>query len=131
MDNNKILPGEKALFLSGFAETELDSLKSFFSDFDIDKFVLCSKSMLEMKIKDVFNVKENPIPKENLPRVMLISGIQFSKVHEILSSFKKSGLERPIFATTTEHNLEFTAKELLLHLLEEQKMMREKPPTTN
>ncbi len=126
MNSNKVLPGEKSVFLSGFAESEIEILRPFLIEFDIDKFVLCSEKMLEMKVRDAFNFSDKPLDREKLPRIMLISGIEFSRVHEILSSFKNTNLDRPIFATTTEHNLDFTVKELLLHLLEEQKMMREK-----
>lgn len=50
---------------------------------------------------------------------MIFSGIPMETLHAVLDSLRQSQIKRPIIATTTEHNLTFTVKELLMHLLEE------------
>jgi hypothetical protein len=62
-----------------------------------------------------------PLKEGDLPYTLIASGLGFDAVRNIMTNFAKNGLPRPIFATTTPTNLQFRVRDLLLHLLEEQR----------
>jgi len=129
IDEKGILPGPRALFFSGFPEETHDIMTKFFRDKELTniKIIPCREDSVDRKISDVLSIESDstPLPAEKLPPVMLWSGLEHGELDIALGCFQETGLKRPIFATTTEHNLDFTVKELLQHLLSEQKSIRE------
>jgi Domain of unknown function (DUF3783) len=129
IEDEGTLPGPRALLISGFSEESHRIMTQFINDKGLlnIKIVPCREDSLDRKISDVLTSESDSpiIPNEKLPPVMLWSGIDHGELDVALGSFQESGLQRPIFATTTEHNLDFTVKELLQHLLSEQKSLRE------
>ncbi|MFW5808773.1 MAG: DUF3783 domain-containing protein [Spirochaetota bacterium] len=119
------LPGPPAIFVSGLPEDIDDKLKPLLSEAGIDDIpvIFCTASMMRgtliQALEDVFT--DDPLPPDMLPPVMVFSGITMDQVQSILSGYSRTGLQRPIFATTTDHNLLFTVKELIMHLLEERR----------
>lgn len=120
-----VLPGPQAALLSGFSDEERESISLFFGDEkESIAFIPLVKPMLIMTLKEVLSAQETestPLTEKEVPRVMILSGISMEMVHTVLDNLRDSGMSRPIIATTTEHNLSFTIKELLMHLLEEQR----------
>ncbi len=129
IDDTGVLPGPRALFICGFPEKTETIMAEFLKDNGIEDIAvgLCREDSLLEKISTVLSKKSDYplIPSEKLPPVMLWSGIEHKELDQSLGNFKDTGLKRPIFATSTEHNLDFTVKELLQHLISEQKSMKE------
>lgn len=129
IDEGGSLPGPRALFYSGFSEETSEILKNYFSGKGLENIniIPCREDSLEAKVSEVLEGGSSApvIEAEKLPPVMLWSGLAHSELDIALGGFSETGLKRPIFATTTEPNLEFTIKELLRHLISEQKQMRE------
>lgn len=129
IDEDGILPGPRAVFVCGYSSISHKILESFLKDQQNSSIevVPCRDDALDKTIEEVLENQSASeiISQEKLPPVMLWSGISHLELDSILSNFKENGLARPIFATTTTHNLKFSTKELLKHLLDEQKAMRE------
>lgn len=129
IDDHGVLPGPRALLICGYTENEQISLKNHLKQKGLASISLqpCRVDSLNHKLKDVLKgeSKGELIEAEKLPPVIVWSGIEHSELDSALQDFSASGLKRPIFATATEPNLDFTVKELLNHLLSEQKAMRE------
>ncbi len=123
-----ILPGPKAVLFSGLSDSERETVISFFGEESKDTaFISLTKPMIEMKLQDVLESRdtENEIlDSKAVPRVLIFSGISMEVLHYLLDKMRNSDMLRPIMATSTEHNLSFTVKELLIHLLEEQRQFR-------
>jgi len=129
IDEEGILPGPRAVFISGFSEESFPVLQEFLAAENIEDITLvaCRENMLDQTIGQVLEQpsEEALIPADKLPPVMLWSGIAHKELDHIIRNFVKNGLPRPIFATTTPRNLDFTVKTLMRHLLEDQREIRE------
>lgn len=129
IDEDGTLPGPRAVFVSGYSEESHKVLLDFLEEKEILELDLvpCRIDDLEKKVEEVLeNHSEGElVAPEKLPPVMLWSGISHRELDLIIRNFKDNGLPRPIFATTTPHNLEFPIKTLMRHLLEDQREIRE------
>lgn len=129
MDSKGKLPGPRAIFFSGFSRETEKTVMKFIDDYGLTNISIipCRKDSLDKKLYEVLKdtSDEEYIEADQLPQVMLLSGLQFDEVDTFLHNFSETGIPRPIFATTTDANLDFTIKELLRHLLGEQKSLQE------
>lgn len=127
IDEKGILPGPRAVFLSGYNEESCTILDTFLKNKGVPEIqvVPCREDVLDNTLGEILKNQSRAalFPPEKLPQVMLWSGISHVELDKILDGFKETELPRPIFATTTEHNLEFPLKTLLRHLLDDQKAM--------
>ena len=125
VDRTGTLPGPKAVVLSGFNDSDTTAIKHLFGLEQKEiSFVRLTKPMLERTLLEVLSTKPDllpPLNEKEVPQVMILSGVSMELVHQVLDNLRNSQIKRPIIATTTEHNLSFTLKELLSHLLEEMK----------
>ncbi|MBB6482109.1 DUF3783 domain-containing protein [Spirochaeta isovalerica] len=129
IEDQGTLPGPRALFICGYTEEEHRSMSSYLSGSSINNIevIPCRLDALEKKVGDVLSgsAQGEIIDAEKLPPVMVWAGIGHDELDKALSGFQSTKLKRPIFATATIPNMDFTVKELLNHLLSEQKSMRE------
>ena len=129
MEDQGTLPGPRALFICGYREDDLLSMESYLKESGIENIQLvpCRSDSLGMKVEDVLLEKSTGdiIAGDKLPPVMVWAGIAHEELDSTLGDFHKTGLKRPIFATATPSNMSFSVKELLNHLLSEQRSMRE------
>lgn len=129
IDKDGTLPGPRALFICGFTDNDHQTMRGFLKGKGIEEVdvIPCRQDSLDKKIGSVLQGDSTAaiIEAEKLPPVMLWSGIAHEELDEALGEFQNTGLKRPIFATTTIPNMEFTVKELLQHLISEQRSMRE------
>ncbi|MDA3810883.1 MAG: DUF3783 domain-containing protein [Spirochaetaceae bacterium] len=128
MEDDGVLPGPRAVLVSGFDEDSHAILDKFITENGISDFsvIPCREDSVNKLIEEVLGNQSEAkiVTPEKLPPVMLWSGITHQELDQILGNFKTCGLVRPIFATTTESNLKFSVKELLQHLLKEQQQMK-------
>ncbi|MCK5808987.1 DUF3783 domain-containing protein [bacterium] len=125
VDKTGILPGPKAILLSGFNDSDTTEIKHLFGEEQkAISFISLTKPMLEHTLLAVLSNESDslkPLNEKEVPQVMIFSGISMELLHQVLDNLRESQIKRPIIATATEHNLTFTIKELLMHLLEEMK----------
>lgn len=129
IDGDGALPGPRAIFYSGYGENLQENLGPYLNERGLEgvSLIPCREDSLNLKVAHVLKDESTApaISPEKLPRVMLLSGLEHRELEIFLGDFKNTGLVRPIFATTTLPNLDFSVKELLNHLLSEQRSMGE------
>lgn len=144
IDEEGVLPGPRAVFISGYPLESMKTLETFLKEKGLEniKLVQARTDHVGMTVGEVLTGSSTAelVPPEKLPPVMLWSGIAHLELDQIIKTFRENGLPRPIFATTTKGNMSFDIRTLIRHLLEDQreiqkaqqKMMEaardEKPP---
>jgi hypothetical protein len=122
--------GPLALLLCGFSLEESRTVSSFLGTIDASehRVVLCTEPMLVQSLGEALTTTEEspPVPPDQLPRVMVLSGMTGAQVRVFLDQYASTQLPRPIFATVTPSNLNFTVRDLLIELLEEHRAMAAK-----
>ena len=124
-NDDRTFPGPKLFLVSGYDEGDLETLRTFLDSAGFEDVAVkcCTAEQINDSLENVLNGDTigEPVGSDRLPCTMLFSGLTPADVKQVMSQFKDCGLQRPIFATTTPTNLTFSLKELLLHLIEEQK----------
>lgn len=118
-------PGPCAFLAAGYDPEQLSALRNFLDMQGYTNAPIrpCTAEQIGDPLERVLSSETGGVPlgEKKLPYVLVFSGLTYKDVQQVMQHFSTSGLPRPIFATTTPTNLAFTIKELLLHLLEEQK----------
>ena len=124
-NDDRTFPGPKLFLVSGYDTDALKTLRSFLNSMGYEDVAVkfCTAEQINDTLENVLtgDTIGEPVGSDRLPCTMLFSGLTPRDVKRVMGAFRESGLQRPIFATTTPTNLEFTLKTLLLHLIEEQK----------
>ncbi|MGW8320346.1 MAG: DUF3783 domain-containing protein [Thermodesulfobacteriota bacterium] len=122
--------GPPALLLCGFSFEESRTLSSFLGTIDASehRVVLCTEPMLARSLREALTTAEEspPVPPDKLPRAIVLSGMGGARVRVFLDQYASTQLPRPIFATVTPSNLDFTVRDLLVELLQEHRAMSER-----
>jgi len=122
--------GPLALLLCGFSPEESRTIFSFLGTIDASehRVVLCTEPMLAQSLGEALTTTEEvpPVPPGKLPRVIVLSGMSGAQVRVFLDQYASTQLPRPIFATVTPSNLDFTVRDLLVELLQEHRAMSER-----
>jgi len=122
--------GPLALLLCGFSLEESRTLSSFLGTIDASehRVVLCTEPMLAQPLREALTTAEEfpPVPPDKLPRAIVLSGMSGAQVRVFLDQYASTQLPRPIFATVTPSNLDFTVRDLLVELLHERRAMSER-----
>lgn len=122
-------PGEgpDAVLLAGFALEEVAKVRDLLAQAGAPthRVLRCSTAMLDLPLRDALSLElpGPPVPADQLPRAVILSGLSGAQIHVVIDAWKGAGLARPIWASTTPSNLEFTVKDLLKELLSEQRAM--------
>jgi hypothetical protein len=123
-------PGPLALLLSGFSSEEAGTVSIFLGSLELPehRVVLCTEPMLAKPLGEALTTTEDdpPVPSDQLPRVIVLSGLTGPQVRVFLDRYASTGLTRPIFATVTPSNRNFTVRDLLIELLREHRAMLER-----
>lgn len=118
-------PGPELFLVSGYEREEIKQLTAFLQSIGYPNAAVkfCTEAQLNDTLESVLNEPPagEPAGKGKLPNTMVFSGMTRADVQTVISRFKECGLPRPIFATTTPSNLSFKVRELLRHLIEEQR----------
>ncbi len=122
--------GPLALLVCGFSPEESRTVSSFLGTIDAPehRVVLCTEPMLAQSLGEALTTTEEspPVPPNKLPRVIVLSGMTGVQVRVFLDQYASTQLPRPIFATVTPSNLDFTVRDLLIDLLQEHRAMSER-----
>ena len=120
--------GPLALLLCGFSADEAQTVASFLGTIGFldHRVVLCTEPMLSKSLGEALTTTDDdpPVQPDQLPRVIVLSGLTGTQVRVFLDRFSSTQLPRPIFAAVTPSNLSFTVRELLIELLKEHQAMK-------
>ncbi len=128
--------GPPAVLLTGHAEPEAELLHKLLEALELSGVPVgcCTLPMLGRPLLQALEqvsagtrpAGEDPIPPDQLPRALILSGLTGAEVHRLLDAFRAARIPRPIVATTTPKNLRLTVRELLRHLLAEHAAMQQR-----
>lgn len=129
IDEEGQLHGPRAVFVCGYPQESLEILQRFLDEKELldIKIIPCRMGHIEGTVEEALTGSDASeiVPQNQLPPVMLWAGITHKELDHMIRNYKDNGMPRPIFATTTEHNLQFSIKTLIRHLLEDQREIRE------
>lgn len=122
--------GPLAVLLCGYSDEESRVVSSLLDRIDLPehRVIPCSEAMLKDTLGEALRRTDEalPVPPDKLPRVMVLSGMTAAQVRALLDHYASTRLPRPIFATVTPSNLDFTVRDLLIDLLKEHRAMTAK-----
>lgn len=119
--------GPPAVLFCGFTPQEAMLMKTLLKAVGAEdhNILLCTEQMIMQPVGQALLATKQlpPVPPDKLPRVMVMSGMSDEQIHGVLEGYSATRLRRPIFATATKRNLNYTVRELLVELLQEHRMM--------
>lgn len=112
----------KYIYVAGFGDIEFDIIKLMGEENHFPQLVRIFENHLDVKIQDL---KIKPEKQGNITkiRVVLFENMDNKMIIEFINKFKNLKLPPSIFAIVTEHNKEWTFKELTSHLIKEHQEM--------
>lgn len=110
--------GRECILVYGFDGKEFIKLKTYCNMVGVKDIIQVQNNMLEEKVQNIIDKSITEIKCEEVPkeRAIVINGFSGQKLHVFLENFKRTGLTRPLIATTTETSLTWTFRELVSEL---------------
>jgi len=119
--------GPCAVLLCGFAAEEAVELAPWLDQAQAPghRLVFCAEAMLGRTLGEALSREAAgpPLPREKLPRVIILSGMRPTQIRALVGNYGGTGLPRPIFASVTPANLGRRVRDLLVDLLREHAAM--------
>jgi hypothetical protein len=122
--------GPEAVLVCGFPATVEEPLRNLLTRVGAGnhRVVLCTPRMVKQELGRALEPRpddtdETPAAPDELPRVMVLSGMTGGQLQNFVSSYRTTGLPRPIFASTTPINVGFPVGRLIVDLLKEHRAM--------
>jgi len=114
----------KYIYVAGFGDIEFDIIETMAKENGYPHLIRIFENHLDVKIQDL---KIGPQNKGNTikVRVILFENMDNKVIIEFINKFKNLKLPPSIFAIVTEHNKEWTFKELASHLIREHQEMQQ------
>ncbi len=114
--------GEKKVLIGGFSHDVVDALKGIHSQYD---FYFLTNEDENIKVSDVL-VKTESIGEPLDIKIVLLNGLSREEIYAFIENYKKLGLPKALFAMITQHSINWTLRDLIYHLIEEEKEMRKR-----
>ncbi len=122
-DDEEEVVGPPAVLLYGFAREEAPRVAALLEQADASghQVVGVTTTMGEWTVARALEGDDEGklLPVDEVPRIVLLSGLTGRQVNAVLDAYRATDLPRPIFAVATPTNLAFTVVALLGDLLEE------------
>lgn len=124
--SDEALLGNRQIIVVGFKPKEQILIKKMVKKSFIEAFIVFpGENEKDLKLSDINNL-ENGFgfnDKSNLYKAIIVGGITNKEFQRFMARYKKSSLNRPLWATLTETSLNWTLSELLSELARERMAM--------
>ena len=121
--------GEPAVLLAGLSAADQVRVRALMDEQGLAEVraIVVTRDTLELTLEAlaVLPAGSGMGGEEKLPRAILMSGLTQRQFHALMDGYRGSGMARPLWAAVTPVSGQWTAKQLLIELLGEQKAMRE------
>lgn len=128
-DSEKKMHGNTAVLISGFSAEEQESLHKHLQEWGMNEvpLVIVAAETLSFSLADATALpdKTNFGETPELPRAVVMSGLEERQLNSLMRGYREIGLARPLWASVTPHSETWTVKYLLVELLKEREAMRE------
>jgi len=111
----------KKILLYGIDEQRLNVISGITPTF-CDEVHVVKNNELSEKVIDILEKESNPDFSEeplNKLELCMFAGFDKSGIFEFIDVIKKTGIKRPVFATVTSNNLEWSFERVLVDVNEE------------
>jgi hypothetical protein len=112
MDSKKVLIG-------GFTSEIIESLKSETGYF----FYVITKDDTELVVSEILRKDISKGDALDI-KFVLLNGLTKEEIFGFIEKYKKLGLPKALFAMVTPHSINWKLKDLIYHLIEEEREMR-------
>jgi hypothetical protein len=128
-DSDKKMHGHPGVLISGFSHAEQSLLLAQFEEWGLDTIPLivigADTLPLTLEQASALPAKTNLGETPELPRAVIMSGLQEKQLNALMRGYREKGLPRPLWASVTAHSSQWTVKYLLVELLKEREAMRQ------
>ena len=128
-DSDKKMHGHTAVLISGFSAEEQQMLHTKLPEWGMEQvsLVAIAADTLPLTLEQATALpdKTNLGETAELPRAVIMSGLQERQLNSLMRGYREAGLARPLWASVTAHSENWTVKYLLVELLKEREAMRE------
>ncbi len=128
-DSDQKMHGNTAVLISGFSTDEQTTLYEKFPAWGMEKvslIVIAAETLpLTLAQATALPNQSNMGQTAELPRAVIMSGLQERQLNTFMRGYREIGLTRPLWASVTAHSEQWTVKYLLVELLKEREAMRE------
>ncbi|MBZ4672263.1 DUF3783 domain-containing protein [Deferribacterales bacterium Es71-Z0220] len=115
----------KYIYVAGFGDIEFDIIKKMAEENEYPQLIRIFENHLDIKIQDL-KVESQTKGNTIKVRVILFENMDNKIIIDFINKFKTLKLPQSIFAIVTEHNKQWTFKELASHLIKEHQEMHQK-----
>ena len=128
-DSEQTMHGRTAVLISGFTAAQQDALHATFPAWGLEHvpLIAIATGTLPLSLReasdqpDMANFGQTP----ELPRAVIMSGLQERQLNSLMRGYREAGFERPLWASVTPTSESWTVKYLLVELLKEREAMRQ------
>lgn len=128
-DSEKKMHGLPGVLISGFSHDEQSLLLEQFDHWGLESIplIVIAPETLPLTLAEAsaLPAKANFGKTPDLPRAVIMSGLQEKQLNALMRGYRESGLTRPLWASVTAHSSSWTVKYLLVELLKEREAMRQ------
>jgi len=121
--------GHTAVLISGFSAGEQHALRQQLPGWGLDHVPLINiaAESLSLSLADATSLPDqsNLGQTPQLPRAVIISGLQERQLNSLMRGYREAGFARPLWASVTPTSASWTVKYLLVELLKEREAMRQ------
>lgn len=121
------LNNNKGLLIYGLDMTEQVTLSKILEDCGEATYKIILSGMADMKLKDIIEgIKFETYPKD-LPeneKVILFNNFSDEQLNKMIAGLRNKFTNPPILAVITATTLEWTFKELIIHLVKEREFLK-------
>ena len=131
---SQALYGPRKLLICGFTtegQTFLDDVISASTIPDLPLIYACSAD-LEISLADILSQPENTGrgKASRMPAAIVMAGITENELHQLMASYRSTGLPNPLWATLTPTSEHWTLRQLLTELSAERKALAKEQPSS-
>lgn len=128
-DSNHKMHGNTAVLISGIPPEEQQQLYRLMPTWglqDVPLIVAATDTLpLTLAQATMLPDKSNFGQTPELPRAVIMSGLQECQLNSLMQGYREAGFARPLWASVTPHSESWTVKYLLIELLKEREAMRQ------
>lgn len=128
-ESDRQMHGTPAVLVCGFPAREQEMLRLLMDSAGLKTVpaIYITAACLPLTLADLAALPAESHAGETaeLPRALVMSGLEERQLHAMMDSYRGSGLPRPLWASVTPTSASWTIKYLLVELLREREAMRQ------
>jgi len=127
-ESSRKMHGTPAVLVSGFPIDEQGMLRQLMDAAGLKTIpaIYINAESLPLTLSTLASLpaESNAGETAELPRALVMSGLEERQLHALMDTYRDSGLPRPLWASVTPTSESWTIKYLLIELLREREAMR-------